>query len=292
MLAPIIVFAFNRPEQLKLSIESLSLNSEIKDSILYIFIDAMRNMDDKKNVDEIEKISAAITGFKKIIIYKQQKNLGLANSIIQGVSRIIKLHGRAIILEDDLIYSPNFLAFLNQGLDLYKNNKKVFSICAYSNTIKTPTHYKFDAYFCTRSSSWGWATWQDRWESVDWNPEIINNKKEFNLWGGSDCYSMLKACKKGKNNSWAIRFCYAQFLQNKISLFPLKSKVKNLGFDGSGTHCKTYNRFDCTHDNSQNKVFKFPENTEINKTILHSAKSYHSLKKRIWSKLMYILKIR
>ena len=111
----------------------------------------------------------------------------------------------------------------------------------------------------------------------------------FNKWGGSDCFGMLDDWKKGKNKSWAIRFCYAQFINNKVSLFPLVSKVSNNGFNGDGTNCKKYNRFVHDFDNGVEKDFKFPAEISVNKSIRKDALSYHSIPIRIWSRLMYML---
>ncbi|MCF2583504.1 glycosyltransferase, partial [Bacteroides caecigallinarum] len=232
MLAPIIIFAFNRPEALKNTIESLLKNEEAKDSNLYVYVDGARDNkpgEDKK-VLEVQNIVKEIKGFKSLHYTFNEKNKGLGNSIIQGVTQIINQYGRAIVLEDDLVFSTNFLSYMNIGIEKYADEKKVFSICGYSNNVKVPKEYKFDAYFCTRSSSWGWATWADRWNSIDWELKDWNRYstmgKAFNKWGGSDCFGMLRSVKEGWGNSWAIRFCFSQFLQDKLSLFPIISKVK------------------------------------------------------------------
>lgn len=124
------------------------------------------------------------------------------------------------------------------------------------------------------------------------NLNLLNNiktKKLFNKWGGSDCFGMLKDWHDGKNNSWAIRFCFSQFLQDKISLFPMTSKVVNDGFDGQGTNCKKWSRFKYDLDEQGKKNFIWPENDEINIQLYKSAMGYHSIIIRIWSKLQYIL---
>lgn len=292
-LAPIIIFAFNRPDALKNTINSLTQNPEAKDSELFIFIDGPRNKDEKLKTDEVLQVAKSIKGFKSINITASEKNRGLGSSIIAGVSKIIDKYGKAIVLEDDLILQPNFLAFINQGLDKYEDRKDVFSICGYTNRVKSPKNYPYDAYMCTRSSSWGWATWKDRWDSVDWNPEPWDNmekyKKDFNKWGGSDCFGMLEGWKNGANHSWAIRFCFAQFLQNKLSVFPIKSLVKNNGFDGEGTNCKKWSRFKYDLMESSKKEFSFPEDTTVIRSFFKEAIKYHSIPKRLISRIMYII---
>lgn len=291
--APIILFAFNRPAALKNTVQSLLQNEEAKESDLYIFVDGPRpnKLGEEEKVKEVQEYIKNIEGFKSLHYTFSQNNKGLGNSIITGVCQIINQYGKAIVLEDDLIVAKNFLSFMNQGLNQYKKEKKVFSICGYSNKVKVPTGYMYDSYFCTRSNSWGWGTWADRWNSVNWElkdwTRYSKMAKAFNRWGGSDCFKMLSDWKNGRNHSWAIRFCFAQFLQNKISLFPTISKVKNEGFDGEGTNCKKWSRFKYEFDYKGDKSFNFPTQTDVDKHLYKEAMSYHSIAIRVWSKIMY-----
>lgn len=294
-LAPIVVFAFNRLEPLKACISALLANTEAEDSDLIVFVDGPRanKEGEKEKVEAVREYVKTIAGFKSLTCHFSEKNKKLGPSIIAGVTEVINEYGKAIVVEDDLIVGKNFLSFMNQGLDKYEERKEVFSICGYTNIVKLPKGYLFDAYFCVRSSSWGWATWKDRWDSVDWKLEDWNTVKEnarlFNKWGGSDCWKMLRDWHDGKNMSWAIRFCYAQFLQNKLALFPTISHVDNEGFDGEGTNCKKWSRFKFTLDHSGHKRFSMPDEVTLVESITKSALSYHSLPIRIYSKLMYWL---
>lgn len=295
-LSPIIIFAFNRLETLKSTVSSLQTNSEAIESPLFVFVDGPREnkKGEKETVEEVRNFVKSITGFKSIKWHFSEKNIGLGNSIISGVTAIINQYGRAIVLEDDLVLSSNFLSFMNQGLELYADEKEIFSICGYSNKVKIPSYYHCDAYFCTRSSSWGWATWADRWNSVDWElkdwEKYQQHRKSFSRWGGSDCWKMLNDWHEGRNKSWAIRFCFTQFLQNRLSLFPIVSKVINNGFDGQGTNCKKWSRFKYEYDSTCCKSFRFPYKVEMNDCLYRSAMKYHSLWLRAYSRIMYIIK--
>lgn len=293
--APIILFAFNRPDALRNTIQSLLLNEEAENSDLYIFVDGPRSNKpgDEEKVKTVQEYVQNIEGFKSLHYTFSEKNKGLGNSIIHGVTQVINQYGRAIVLEDDLVFAKNFLSYMNQGLDRYEKEKRVFSVCGYTNKVKISHGYEYDSYFCTRSSSWGWGTWADRWNSVDWELKDWNKYskmgKAFNRWGGSDCFKMLNDWKNGRNHSWAIRFCFAQFLQDKLSLFPTASKVKNDGFDGQGTNCKKWSRFKYEFDDRGKKSFYFPTKTVVNKHLYKEAMSYHSIGIRIWSKIMYLI---
>ena len=100
---------------------------------------------------------------------------------------------------------------------------------------------------------------------------------------------MLQGCKEGRNKSWAIRFCFNQFLQNKLSVFPVKSLVANNGFDGEGTNCRKYSRFKFELECSDKKHFNFPVKPEIVGSIHRQTMYYHSVFKRLWSRIMYLI---
>ncbi len=293
--APIVVFAYNRLDVLKRCVASLLMNEEAVESDLFVFVDGPRlsKLDDYKKVMSVQEYVKTISGFKSVHYQLAEANKGLAPSVISGVSNVMEKYGRVIVVEDDLFVSENFLAYMNQGLNKYEDARNVFSICGYTNIVKRPSNYVYDAYFCARSSSWGWATWKDRWDSVDWELKNWaaqkNNSSMFKAWGGSDCWRMLKDWHDGKNSSWAIRFCYSQFLQRGISLFPLVSKVGNNGFDGRGTHAKKWSRFKFEFDKTADKRFCFPLEYEINKSLYKQVMFYHSIPIRIWSKIMYLI---
>ena len=292
MNAPIILFAFNRLDAVMGTVESLLRNSEARDSELFVFVDGPRDHvpTDKDRVGAVREYVKKIQGFKQVTCTFAEKNKGLGPSIIAGVTQVIRQYGRAIVVEDDLYCGKNFLAFMNQGLDYYELNKEVFSVCGYTNRVARPQDYDYDAYACVRSSSWGWSTWSDRWESVDWTlenwAECEAQAKAFNRWGGSDCFGMLRDWHKRKNQSWAIRFSYSQFVQGKVAIFPMVSKVINEGFDNQGTNCNGWNRFKYDFDKSENKIFAWPEDMAIHPSLLREALSYHSIRERLYSRIM------
>lgn len=295
--APIVVFGFNRPDALKNTIVSLLNNEEAKFSDLFVFVDGPREgrVGEKEKVKEVREYVKSITGFKSLHYTFSENNKGLADSIIRGVSEVINQYDRVIVLEDDLVLMPNFLNFLNQGLDYYENNQKVMSVCGHSCKVQTPVDYPYDAYFFTRSSSWGWATWKDRWNLVDWElnnwDKVVANRKAFVNSEGSDVFKMLNDWKCGRNHSWAIRFCYAQFIQKKLSVIPNKSLVDNEGFGGDGTNCKRYSRFKFELDEREERlIFRLPKKASLHPSLYKQALWYHSIPLRIWSRIMYLIK--
>ena len=293
--APIVIFAFNRLNSLKACVAALQTNIEALDSDLVVWVDGPRRdkNDEKEKVDSVRNYVKTISGFRSVTYHFSEVNKKLGPSIIDGVTQIVNQYGKVIVVEDDLIASRNFLAYMNFGLNRYEQNQEVWSICGFSCKINVPKGYHADAYFCPRSSSWGWATWKNRWLSCDWElkdwDEVVKNGKAFNRWGGSDCFGMLKGWHEGRNQSWAIRFCYNQFVNNALSLFPVVSKIDNEGFDGSGTNCKQYSRYKFDFDTTGNKDFLLPDSMDVNKTLLRQFLWYYSIPLRAYSKLRYII---
>lgn len=294
MYAPIVLFAFNRLEPLKRCVASLATNSEAAYTDLIVFVDGPRENKEgeAEKVEAVREYVKSISGFKSLTYHFSETNKKLGPSIIAGVTEVVNQFGRAIVIEDDLIASRNLLAYMNQGLDRYEQDKKVWSISGFGLRIKVPDGYEADAFFGPRSSSWGWATWKDRWMKCDWELKdwdaVVRNGKAFNRWGGSDCFGMLKGWKEGRNQSWAIRFCYNQFAQDAVSLFPFMSKIDNEGFDGSGTNSKSWSRYKFDFDKSENKYFKMPEIVIKNKKLYSEVLKYYSISIRIYSRLMYM----
>jgi len=277
--APIVMFAYRRIPQK--TIESLLENKYAKDSYLYIYSDGFKNDIDKQDVLKVRQYLKTIKGFKSISIKEAPTNKGLADSIINGVSEIINKYEKVIVLEDDLIVSNNFLAYMNEALDFYQNDKKIWSISGYGPKLPCLEKYEKDVYLSPRASSWGWASWKDRWNSVDWDvkefQKLKKNKqmrKQFEL-GGDDLYKMLELQVLGKIDSWAIRWCYSQFLQKMYTVYPVKSKVLNVGFENmQSTHTSgSGKKWDVTLNSDKLKLKKL----EPDENIIKNFKEFYSL---------------
>lgn len=291
-LAPIVLFVYNRLEHTIETVNALKKNYLAEHSDLFIFSDAAKSKKEIKNVNQVRNYIKNINGFNKIIIYEKKNNIGLADSIIDGVSFIINKYKKVIVLEDDLITSRYFLTYLNDALNYHFENRKIMSISGYSFPIEIPKNYNYDVYIFHRCMSWGWATWKDRWDNVDWgtqniieNLKIENFKKKFSR-GGEDLYPMLINQLKGKVDSWAIRWCLHHFKNNSVCLYPVSSFVKNIGFDGSGVHCGVDSSFKSVI--LQNKKISVKFNNQLNTSIVSEIKKIHLSKptiKKIFSRI-------
>lgn len=246
-LAPICLFVYNRPWHTLQTIESLKNNILASESDLYIFSDGSRNDNTQDSVNEVRSYIATIKGFNSVNIILRETNLGLAQNIIAGVSEVISIHGKIIVLEDDILTHPKFLKFMNDALNLYKNDENVASIHGYVYPIEGLP----ESFFIKGADCWGWATWARAWSVFESNgikllAEIKQKKaeKEINYNNSMNYVRMLKSQINGNNDSWAIRWHISAFLKNMLTLYPGKSFVNNIGFDSSGQHCATSNIYD------------------------------------------------
>lgn len=293
-ISPICLFTFNRLNELIITLEALKSNYLAKESDLYIFSDGPRSVVESQKVEEVRKYIKTIKGFKSIDVSYNDKNKGLARSIIDGVTKVLRIYNSAIIVEDDLITAPNYLNFMNQSLDFYKNDKSILSISGFSFDLKSVS-LDFDYYYGVRASSWGWATWSDRWFEIDWqmkDAESDLRQKAFRrrfLRGGSDMIKLLNDQRNGKIDSWAIRFCYHQAKFNLYTVFPSISKVRSVGFSNEATHTYNSNRFNSKLDNGSKVNFEFSFFSEIDKKVEIDFRRKFSIWVRIKSKLTQIL---
>ncbi len=296
-LAPIVLFVYSRPDHTRRTLESLKKNHLASDSKLFIFSDGPKNQSAENSVIEVRNVIKNLDGFKSIEIIERDENLGLANSVISGLSQFLDNFEKAIVLEDDLKTSVNFLDFMNGALNFYEYDNRVMSISGYSFPIIFPENFSDTIYFSPRPSSWGWATWKEEWESAVWNfsnsKKLFENKSKiikFNL-GGEDLYWMLVKQLNDKLDSWGIRWAYNHFLQDKLAVYPKVSLVSNIGVDGSGTHHKkSSNKFDVVIDKGEFN-YKFTDKIEINSEILREINKLvkPSIIKEITNRVKYSL---
>ena len=269
-LAPILLFTYNRPKHTKEALEALKDNYLASESDLYIFSDSHKNYDNKEKVEQVRKIIDNIKGFRSIKIIKQEKNLGLATSIINGITNICNEYDRFIVLEDDIKTFPYFLTFMNEGLEFYKDKPYVMQINGYffqHNEILPET------FFYNHALCWGWASWKRSWDFLVKNEDYkdinklinnIKNKKDLN----SKMYlknalSQLYANKNGEINTWATRWQAIITGNNGVCLTPKYSLTQNIGNDNSGENSKFTSIFSVQDYNKKIYIDKIVQDESI-----------------------------
>jgi len=276
-LAPIAFFAYKRPEHTKQSLESLARNHSAELSELFIFCDGSKKPEDNEAVDQVRQIVKSQQWCGQVHIIEREQNIGLANSIIHGVTELCNKYGKVIVLEDDLILSPFFLEYMNEALNFYEKDSKVFQISGYMFPVKLTS--VSDTLFLPFIASWGWATWERSWEHFDAEmsgyTSLKNNRNlkcKFNLNNSYPYFEMLEQQIKGNIDSWAIRWYLSVFMLDGLTLYPKNSLVKNIGFDGSGTHCEATLNFNS--EIYESRILSMSTNIQADYTITNIVFAY------------------
>lgn len=246
--APVVLFAYARPDHLRQTLTALSAADGARESALWVFSDGPRDAAAKPKVEAVRELLSepgwrgTFAGFNVVEV---AQNKGLARSVVGGVSEILGVHDRVVVLEDDLLVAPGFLRFMNAALERHRNTQSVGSITGYCPLLTPPEGYDHDVYAVPRSCSHSWATWSDRWARVDWTgrgaprlwrePEL---RQRFQI-TGTDKLDRLRRQLEGRIDSWSILFNLWHVLDHRVALYPVTNLVENIGFDGSGTHTRT-----------------------------------------------------
>lgn len=240
--APIVIFCYNRPDHLRQTVEALAANEPASRSELIVYSDGPRKEADIPPIEAIRSYLATVSGFRSVRTVASAKNKGLARSVIEGVTEVVNTYGKLIVMEDDLLCTPDFLAYMNEALHTFEENPLVFSVSGYSFSTGAVASYTEDTALVLRASSLGWGTWKNRWEKVDWqvsdfadflkSPDRQNQLKD----AGEDILPMIIKQQRGLINSWAVRWTYHHVKYGGYCLIPVRSRIRTTGDDGSGSN--------------------------------------------------------
>lgn len=263
-LAPIALFVYNRPEHTRKTFESLIANPGFTDSSLYVFCDGAKSEKDRESVLSTRELIYSYK-LENIIVIENEFNKGLARSIVDGVNHILQENDCIIVLEDDCVPSPDFLHFMNACLSHYESNERIMNVSGYAPPIEIPENYPYDIYFSYRSSSWGWGTWKRAWEHYSNDLGILKTIESSNSIkrnvdrAGLDLYPMLKKQVSGKSDSWAVFWSISIIFKGGLCIFPVKSRIMNIGHDDSGTHCSPDKKYNVQINEQNTGTISFPE---------------------------------
>jgi len=291
-LAPIALFVYNRPQHTARTLKFLQQNLLAADSRLYIFSDGAKRPEDEQKVIEVREIIRNAEGFKSVKVIERHENAGLANSVIAGVSQLINDYGHVIVFEDDLITSPHTLTYFNDALNRYKTAEKVMHIGAYMYPLRADDLPQ--AFFYRAATSWGWATWARAWKNFEPNIDTLisqfdqQKKSAFAIDNTMNFWKQMQEFKKGKNNSWAIRWYASIFLKGGLTLNPSQSLVNNIGHDGTGVHSGINDIYNVIIN--PKPVTEFPEVVEENQMVYQAIKNFLANRKgNLWDRIKRFL---
>lgn len=281
-LAPVIVFTYNRPLHTRRMLQALENAELAQQSEVFIFSDGAKNAQAVEQVNKVRAIISEPWAFKKITIIERERNVGLAQNVIAGVSQIINQYGKVIVLEDDLEIAKVGLRYFNDALDRYENEEKVMEISGYMYPIKNADNLP-ESFFFRVATSWGWATWARAWQHYNTDIDALiadfdkDKIKRFSIDHTENFWKQVQDFKTGKINSWAIRWYLTLFNKDGLALYPRTSMIQNMGTDGSGTHSDADNAYHV--ELATQPVSYFPKEIEENKEAYQAIKYFYKHRK-------------
>jgi hypothetical protein len=241
--APILIPTLNRNEHLLRCLQSLLACINADKTDIYIALDYPGKEVHWDGYKKIERLLENIKGFKSINIIKRNSNYGAVKNFHESLTELFKKYDRIILSEDDNVFAPSFINLVNQGLMVYEKRTDIFSISGYNIPLSFPTWYNHDAYLVTAFTAWGVGVWKDKWEKVDWSLDNFNtllskieNYKKLKKYYLRYLPQLIKMSDTGILVADSVLFLYL-LDRNMYSVYPVKSRVKNTGHDGTGENC-------------------------------------------------------
>ena len=249
-LAPIIVFCYNRPDHLEQTLEALSRNELADQSTLYIYCDGPKegaSEEMRQKIADVRQVARKRQWCKEVHVVEREENVGLMNNIVGAVTEIVNQYGRVITMEDDIITSKGYLRFMNEALELYKDDEQVMHISGYMwpHKHKLPNTFFYEVPY----PGGGWATWQRAWKHYTDDTQSLYDYwctrwDEFNKFGDNYLQKQLEANYYGTMKTWFIKWHAVMLQRGALTLYPGQSLTNNIGFDDHATNCYTTTKFD------------------------------------------------
>lgn len=263
------VFCYNRVAKLKSCIEALLKNPECATSDIVFFSDGPKKASDIQAIQEVRDYIDQLQGFRSVVKHYREHNLSTGPNFRTGLTYLSENYERFIIVEDDLIVSPNYLKFLSDALEFYKDDQSVFCVTAYVFPLNIGD-YPYDTLVYKRFCSYGWGGWGNRFSKVIWDEDELNKlmhtspgfKKRLNA-EGYDLVRMLKKQINGTISTWDIQM-QTHVAENRLKvIYPTLSKVSNIGFDEQSTNTSGINYLITPLDSGKQQTFKFTPSNHI-----------------------------
>lgn len=241
-LAPISIATYSRLEHLTQTINSLKSNPLARESILYVFSDAPRR-GHEEIVNKVRDYIKTIDGFLEVRLILQEQN-DMKKNIRESYEIPLSKFGRVIWMEDDNVVSENFLEFMNNALEFYKDDERVMSIAGHSKFVNVPK-VDADVFKLNSFHAWGVGYWSRTLSCLneislnDFSNDVSNDSIAYKLAKLPDTmlYNYIPCQINGLFDAGDVKYHYFMVKNDLYSIYPTETLVKNIGCDGSGYHC-------------------------------------------------------
>ncbi len=237
---PVALFVHRRHELLQRTLDCLRANGIGK---LYVFSDGPRNEGEARGVERVRETIAKIDWTETVIVARTE-NMGLSQSIRSGLGQLFADHEAAVVVEDDVCVAPEFYGYACRALSHYRRDQRVAGITGYRVPFVRSAldQYPFDVFMSPRFSSWGWATWRDRWSSFSFDLGFLRNELEVADHvhperAGYDLPALIHEAvvTETLGGAWDVVCNTNMLLRGQYFVMPAWNMVENTGFD-DGTH--------------------------------------------------------
>jgi GR25 family glycosyltransferase involved in LPS biosynthesis len=246
---PILIICFNRPQYI---VNQVNVLRELAPRKIYISSDGAREnrSDEKIKVKNVRELYLKEIDWDcDIKVNFSDNNLGCFLGVSSGMKWFFNHEPEGIILEDDILPSLDFFRFMQAMLEKYRENDKVISIsgCNFGYDAADANGYLF----CKVMNMWGWATWAKEFKNVDFqmkqwkeikNPKFFlyhrlrSNLLDLDINWVKYFKEKFDSIELGRIDTWDYQFMFYQLKNKKLSIYPNRNLVKNLGFDADATH--------------------------------------------------------
>ena len=250
IFAPVVIPTLNRYSHFRKCLESLELCHNADNTDVYVALDfppSDKYVEGWKEIDTYLQEKEKKNGFKRLTVYRRETNYffsGKGNAL-SVFKEIRPYYDRYIFSEDDNVFSPGFLDFINLGLEQFKDDKNVLALCGYSLFVnsgnlplKKYNTFKNKSYF----SAWGYGSWFEKMfglNNLDYCRDAFNDKEAMRrVRSLPDSFRyMMMTLKAGRKFPQTDVMCTLyQRIYDMYTITPIVSLVDNVGYDGSGVH--------------------------------------------------------
>ena len=242
-LTPIGLSTYGRLRHVQQTVAALQKNELARESELFIFSDGPKAGDEKK-VEAVRRYLRTVDGFKAVHLFERERNDRVANNR-GGMRMLLEKYGKMVFLEEDIVTAPSFLSFMNEALEKYKDDPRVFAVNGYTPPIAIPGGYQSPVILLPRFAAWGFGMWKEKFDEIvmeitpEMYHELRSNRTRFEQYcqGGVDIITQLWLQAHGFINALDVRIDYTMFVKGRqYVVCPAQSLAHSTGCDGSGEH--------------------------------------------------------
>lgn len=274
-LPPVLLLAFNRPDLLQKVLEGLEKQSLMPDTII-AYIDGPRAGEIPERKAKIQECKDLLENFKpvQIQIRARENNWGCTKNTLDAITNILKEYESVIFLEDDVVPGPHYFRTMALLLEAYKPFKNIFSIQSFKNFRyfdKEIDRLGADFYVFNFFSSWGFATWSDRWLNVIGQFDYFKLDSLKTVYKIPTNRTVLKIhsfifrnfYKKPKLDDWNLRLWLITLFNKYLSICPRFSLTRNIGYAHPEAVLTKYNLPEINRDYLETQLKTLPKTLEL-----------------------------